>query len=71
MLDIKIYVAGKICSGNSTLAKKIAKYTGYPLTFFGEILKDHLIKNDLPITRENLQRPYQGPTLIYYLIPRH
>lgn len=55
-MDIKIYVAGKICSGKSTLAKKIAEHTGYPLISFGEILKDHLVKSDLPATRESLQR---------------
>lgn len=55
-MDTKIYVAGKICSGKSTLAKKIADHTGYPLISFGGILKDHLVKSDLPVTRESLQR---------------
>lgn len=55
-MDTKIYVAGKICSGKSTLAKKIAEHTGYPLISFGGILKDHLVKSDLPVTRESLQR---------------
>lgn len=55
-MDTKIYVAGKICSGKSTLAKKIADHSGYPLISFGEILKDHLVKSDLPVTRESLQR---------------
>src|SRR3989338_6976651 len=55
-LDTKIYVAGKICSGKSTLAKKIAEHTGYPLISFGGILKDHLVRSDLPVTRESLQR---------------
>jgi len=55
-LDTKIYVTGKICSGKSTLAKKIAEKTGYPLISFGEILKAHLVKNDLLVTREGLQR---------------
>jgi len=55
-LETKICVAGKICSGKSTLARKIAEYTDYPLISFGGILKDHLIKSDLPITRESLQR---------------
>ena len=55
-MDIKICVAGKICSGKSTLAKKIAERTGCPLISFGEILKDHLVKSDLPVTRETLQR---------------
>jgi len=54
-LDTKIYVAGKICSGKSTLAKKIAEHTGYPLISFGGILKDHLVRSDLPVTRESLQ----------------
>lgn len=54
-MDTKIYVAGKICSGKSTFAKKIAEHTGYPLISFGGILKDHLVKNDLPVTRESLQ----------------
>jgi len=55
-LNTKIYVAGKICSGKSTLAKKIAEHTGYPLISFGGILKDHLVRSDLPVTRESLQR---------------
>lgn len=55
-MDRKIYVAGKICSGKSTLARKIADHTGYPPTSFGGILRDHLTKSDLPVTRENLQR---------------
>lgn len=53
---MKIYVAGKICSGKSTLAKRIAEHMGYPLISFGGILKNHLVKSDLPITREGLQR---------------
>lgn len=55
-MDTKICVAGKICSGKSTLAKKIAEHTIYPLISFGGILKDHLVKSDLPVTRESLQR---------------
>ena len=55
-MDTKIYVAGKICSGKSTLAKKIVEHTGYPLISFGGILKNHLVKSDLPVTRESLQR---------------
>lgn len=55
-MDIKICVAGKICSGKSTLAKRIAEHAGYPLISFGGILKDHLVKSDLPVTRESLQR---------------
>lgn len=55
-MKVKIYVAGKICSGKSTLAKRIAEHTGYPLISFGGILKNHLVKSDLPITRESLQR---------------
>jgi len=47
---------GKICGGKSTLAKKIAERTGYPLISFGGILKDHLVRSDLPVTRESLQR---------------
>ena len=49
-------MAGKICSGKSTLAKKIATHTGYPLVSFGEILNDHLMRSDLPVTRDTLQR---------------
>ena len=59
-MDTKVYVAGKICSGKSTLAKKIAEHTGYPLISFGGILKDHLVKSDLPVTRESLQHIGQG-----------
>lgn len=55
-MEVKIYVAGKICSGKSTLAKRIAKHADYPLISFGGILKNHLVKNDLPVTRESLQR---------------
>lgn len=55
-MNTKIYVSGKICSGKSTLAKKIAEDTGYLLISFGGILKDHLVKSDLPVTRESLQR---------------
>lgn len=29
---------------------------GYPLISFGGILKGHLVRNDLPVTRESLQR---------------
>lgn len=55
-MKTKIYVTGKICSGKSTLAQKIAEHTGYPLISFGGILKCHLLKNDLSVTRESLQR---------------
>lgn len=55
-MDTKICVAGKICSGKSTLAKRIAEHTGYTLVSFGGVLKDHLVKSDLPVTRESLQR---------------
>lgn len=54
-MDLKICVAGRICSGKSTLAKRIATHVGCPLVSFGEILKDHLLKNELPATREALQ----------------
>jgi dephospho-CoA kinase len=54
-LETKIYVAGKICSGKSTLARKISEHTGYPLISFGGILKDHLVKSDPPVTRGGLQ----------------
>lgn len=55
-MEVKIYVAGRICSGKSTLAKRIAEHTNYPLISFGGILKNHLAKSDLPVTRESLQR---------------
>lgn len=55
-METKIYVAGKICSGKSTLARKIAEHTNYPLISFGGILKDHLAKSDLPVTCDSLQR---------------
>lgn len=55
-MDTKVCVAGKICSGKSMLAKKIAEHTGYPLISFGGVLKDHLVRSDLPVTRESLQR---------------
>lgn len=54
-MNIKICVAGKICSGKSTLAKKIAIHTGYPLVSFGGIFNDHLVRSDLPVTRDTLQ----------------
>lgn len=54
-MNIKICVAGKICSGKSTLAKKIAIHTGYPLVSFGGILNDYIVRNDLPVTRDTLQ----------------
>lgn len=58
-MSIKICVAGTICSGKSTLARKTVEYTGYPLISFGGILKDHLSKSDLLVTRETLQRTGQ------------
>lgn len=58
-MDRKIYAAGNICSGKSKLARKIAEHTGYPLTSFGGILRDHLARSNLPVTRENLQRTGQ------------
>lgn len=54
-MNIKICVAGKICSGKSTLARQIATRTSYPLVSFGGILKDHLVRSDLPVTRAMLQ----------------
>ena len=54
-MNIKICVAGKICSGKSTLAKKIATHIGYPLVSFGGILSGHLSRSDLPVMRNTLQ----------------
>lgn len=54
-MDIKICMAGKICSGKSTLARKIATHTGYRLVSFGGILNNHLVKSDLSVTRDTLQ----------------
>lgn len=54
-MNIKICVAGKTCSGKSTLAKKTAIHTGYPLVSFGGILNEHLVRSDLLVTRDTLQ----------------
>ena len=54
-MPIKIYVAGKICSGKSTLAKEIASFTGYQVISFGTIIKEYLVQNGQPVTREILQ----------------
>ncbi len=55
-LEMKIYVAGGICSGKSTLARKIAEHTGYPLISSGGIIREYLAENSLLVTRHNLQR---------------
>lgn len=54
-MSTKIYVAGKICSGKSTLARNISTYTGFPLASFGGILRKYTTNANLPTTREALQ----------------
>lgn len=59
-MNVKIFIAGGTCSGKSTLAKMIAEKTGYPVTSFGGILRDHARASNLPLTVESLQNLGQG-----------
>lgn len=59
-MNIKIFIAGGTCSGKSTLAKIIAERTGYPVTSFGGILRDHARASNLLLTVESLQNLGQG-----------
>lgn len=54
-MSIKIYVAGKIASGKSTLAKQIMRHTGFPQISFGNTLKEYSQEQNLPQSREMLQ----------------
>lgn len=54
-MNLKICVAGKICSGKSTLSRAISSYIDFPIISFGGILRDYSLSNGLPITRKDLQ----------------
>lgn len=56
MISQKIFLAGGTCSGKSTLARRIATHTGYPLTSFGDSLRQYAASTGLPSTREALQQ---------------
>ena len=59
-MNTKILIAGGTCSGKSTLAHRIADYTGYQVTSFGKILRDYARKVNLSLTVESLQNLGQG-----------
>ena len=54
-MNVKVCVAGKICSGKSTLANQIAGQTGRPLVSFGGVLRHYSERNRLPAGRRDLQ----------------
>ena len=54
-MNVKVCVAGKICSGKSTLANQIARQAGCPLVSFGGVLRHYSERNKLPVGRRNLQ----------------
>lgn len=55
-MSIKICVAGKICSGKSTLVRGVAPHLRYSIISFGGILRGYAERQELPTTREHLQR---------------
>jgi len=54
-MNLKICIAGKICSGKSTVARAVAVHTRYPFTSFGDILRKYSVKSGLSASREVLQ----------------
>lgn len=51
----KIFLAGKIASGKSTVTQTIAQHIGFPYISYGGILRHYSRENGLPQTRESLQ----------------
>ena len=54
-MNLKICVAGKICSGKSTLVRAISSHIDFPIISFGGILRDYSLDNGLSIARKDLQ----------------
>ncbi len=54
-MNVKICVAGKICSGKSTLANQIARQVECPLVSFGGVIRHYSERNKLPFGRRDLQ----------------
>ena len=54
-MNVKVCVAGKICSGKSTLANQIARQAGCSLVSFGGVLRHYSERNKLPAGRRDLQ----------------
>lgn len=54
-MNPKICVAGKICSGKSTLTRAISSHINFPIVSFGGILRNYSLDNGLPIARKDLQ----------------
>jgi cytidylate kinase len=55
-INSSIIIIGQICSGKSTLAKAVAKNTGFLVVSFGSYLKEYNHSRHLPIDRESLQK---------------
>ena len=54
-MNVKVCVAGRICSGKSTLARRIAERAECQLVSFGGVLRRYSERNKLPAGRKNLQ----------------
>lgn len=54
-MNVKICVAGKICSGKSTMASRIAEQIECPMVSFGGVLRHYSERNKLPAGRKGLQ----------------
>lgn len=52
---MKILIAGGAASGKSTLARRIADHTGYPVASFGGCLRSYARGHNLPLSVESLQ----------------
>jgi len=55
MITRTIGVIGRICSGKSTIAKKLSAYFNIPIVSFGAYLTQYSKNNNLPTDRESLQ----------------
>ncbi len=55
IIETAIVIIGEICSGKSTLAKKVAAQNQFPLVSFGSYVKNLCIEKEIEPTRKNMQ----------------
>jgi dephospho-CoA kinase len=55
-MTVTIAIAGKICSGKTTIATALAKLLDCPRASFGDYVREVVANRELPPTRVNLQQ---------------
>lgn len=55
-MGVKICVSGRMATGKSTLAAAIHQLFGFEIVSFGNIIRNHLQTQSIPITRENMHK---------------